>query len=287
MSFTFPMKEEHSYHKNSLNTYNQSAIQHVYSASNLMNYNSHLNTKRQPANPRTQGTQTNITQPPLRQPAAHQTQRIQTNITQTPLRQPAAPTPVSQPSQPFRPLPIFHKPVQKGQKVPLSFDSAQGTLEIYFGWNTKNPLCDIDVSAFLLGKDGKVLGEDWFVFYGQPKSPDGSVAFFDTCPNDREYYTINFKLLHPAVERIVFVLTINDALEHHLNFSMLQDAYIRILHHGNELVSFKMTEYYSNIISMMIGELYFYKGNWKFNAIGNGIARDLAGLCAYYGVQVI
>lgn len=264
MSFTFPMKEEHSYNKNSLNTYNQSDVQHIYSASNLMNYNSHLNTKGRSANPQIQG--------------------IRTNITQTPLKQPATPAPVS---QPFRPLPIFHNPVQKGQKVPLSFDSGQDTLEIYFGWNTQNPLCDIDVSAFLLGKDGKVLGEDWFVFYGQPKSPDGSVAFFDTCPNDREYYTINFKLLNPAVERIVFVLTINDALEHHLNFSMLQDAYIRILHHGNELVSFKMTEYYSNIISMMIGELYFYKGNWKFNAIGNGIARDLAGLCAYYGVQVI
>ena len=139
----------------------------------------------------------------------------------------------------------------------------------------------------MLGKDGKVLGDEWFVFYGQPKSPDGSIFFFDTCPNDREYYTIDFKRLNPAVERIVFVLTINDALEHRLNFSMLQDAYIRILHHGNELVSFKMTEYYSNIISMMIGELYFYKGNWKFNAIGNGIARDLAGLCAYYGVQVV
>lgn len=48
-----------------------------------------------------------------------------------------------------------------------------------------------------------------------------------------------------------------------------------------------MTEYYTNVISMMIGELYLYQGKWKFNAIGDGIAQDLAGLCQWYGVEVI
>ena len=28
------------------------------------------------------------------------------------------------------------------------------------------------LSAFLLGADGKVLGDSWFVFYGQTLSPD-------------------------------------------------------------------------------------------------------------------
>ena len=69
---------------------------------------------------------------------------------------------------------------------------------------------------------------------------------------------------------------------------MLKDAYIRIMDRsGKELVSFLMTEYYNNIISMMIGELYLHNGAWKFNAVGNGVARDLAGLCALYGVQVV
>jgi len=75
------------------------------------------------------------------------------------------------------------------------------------------------------------------------------------------------------------VLTINEAIEKHLNFSMLKDAYIRILDasDNSELVSFKMDEYYSNVTSMMIGEVYRHNGTWKFNAIGNGVARDLAG----------
>ena len=93
--------------------------------------------------------------------------------------------------------------------------------------------------------------------------------------------------LNPAVKKIVFVLTINEAFEKKLHFGMLKDAYIRLLDHGSrkELVSFSMTDYYTNVISMMIGELYLYNGSWKFHGIGNGAAKDLAGLCELYGVQ--
>ena len=48
-----------------------------------------------------------------------------------------------------------------------------------------------------------------------------------------------------------------------------------------------MTDYYSNVISMMIGEVYQHNGTWKFNAVGNGVAKDLMGLCELYGVQVM
>lgn len=70
---------------------------------------------------------------------------------------------------------------------------------------------------------------------------------------------------------------------------MLKDAYVRIIDQASsqELASFQMDEYYSNVTSMMIGEIYKHNNIWKFNAIGNGVAKDLAGLCALYGVQVI
>ena len=87
---------------------------------------------------------------------------------------------------------------------------------------------------------------------------------------------------------MVFVLTIHEAFEKKLHFGMVEDAYIRILDTGSkkELVSFQMTDYYSNVISMMIGEIYLYKETWKFHGIGSGVAKDLAGLCALYGVEV-
>ncbi len=104
---------------------------------------------------------------------------------------------------------------------------------------------------------------------------------------DRELITIDFQKLNTSVKKIVFVLTIHEAFAKRLHFGMIKDAYIRILDaQGKECVSFQMTEYYSNVISMMIGEIYQHNGSWKFNAVGNGVAKDLAGLCALYGVEV-
>ena len=100
---------------------------------------------------------------------------------------------------------------------------------------------------------------------------------------------VDLTKLNPQVRRIVFVLTINEAFDKGLNFGMMKDAYVRILDSSgnNELAGFMMTDYYTNVISMMIGEIYIHNGTWKFNAIGNGVAKDLAGLCEFYGVQVI
>lgn len=200
---------------------------------------------------------------------------------------PASPTP-SNNGFIAKPIPPLNKQIQKGQKVAIETQAKLTKIQAKLGWNITNPNCDVDVSAFLLNNTGKVIGDSWFVFYGQESSPDGSTVFSTVQDQDREIISVDFTKLNPNVSRIVFVLTINEALEKHLNFSMLKDAYIRIMDACNvELVSFKMEEYYANVTSMMIGELYQHNGIWKFNAIGNGVARDLAGLCELYGVQVV
>ena len=204
--------------------------------------------------------------------------------------QPAFSTPTSNATAPIpaQTIPPLLHPVQKGQRVPLA-SVPVSKIKACLGWNVTNAACDVDVSAFLLDASGKVPGDDWFVFYGQEQSPDKSTSFSVSSGTDREIITVDLAKLQPDVAKIVFVLTINEALANHLNFSMLKDAYIRILDASSdtELVSFKMYEYYSNVTSMMIGEIYRHNNAWKFNAIGNGVERDLAGLCEYYGVQVI
>jgi len=203
--------------------------------------------------------------------------------------QQAFPSSAAPPVISSRPIPPLNKPIQKGQKAALENEKKLLKIEARLGWNVTNPACDVDVSAFLLNSTGKVIGDAWFVFYGQDTSPDKSTVFSQAQDQDIEMITIDFTKMNSSVSKIVFVLTINEALEKQLNFSMLKDAYIRIIDAStnSELVSFKMEEYYSNVTSMMIGEIYQHNGAWKFNAIGNGVARDLAGLCELYGVQVI
>lgn len=185
-------------------------------------------------------------------------------------------------------LPALTRRASKGQKLPLNFSGNK--LRVNCGWNVKNPDCDVDVSAFMLGNNGKVVGDDYFVFYGQETSPERSITFKNTeSRNVNELFDIDLSILSPAISKVVFVMTINEALEKSLNFSMISDAYIQIMdvNTGSELASFLVEEYYNNITSMMMGEIYLHNSAWKFNAIGNGVNRDLAGLCELYGVQVV
>ena len=69
---------------------------------------------------------------------------------------------------------------------------------------------------------------------------------------------------------------------------MVKDAYVRVVDKstGKELVKFNLTEYYSNVTSMVVCELYKHNGEFRLNPVGDGVAKDLAGLCEMYGVNV-
>lgn len=184
-----------------------------------------------------------------------------------------------------RPL---HSLIQKGQKINIGTAGQLHRVRIAMGWNTLNPQCDVDLSAYLLDSTGKVPSDNWFVFYGQTRSPDGSVSLnVNGSSQDREIVDVDLTRLHSSIRKIVFVLTINEAFTYQLNFSMVKDAYIRLLDPADnrEIISFMLTDYYANVTSMMLGEIYLYNDTWKFNAVGNGVAKDLAGLCELYGVQ--
>ena len=180
--------------------------------------------------------------------------------------------------------------LRKGQKLSLMRENPNLTaVEVSLGWRVQNPACDMDASAFLLGSNGKVVGDEWFVFYGQTSSPDGSVVHHgERGGTGEETLSIDLKKLHPSVKRIVFILTIHEALRQRLNFGMVSDAYIQVRdgRMGKGILRFRLDEYYSNVISMVVGELYEKNGEWRFNAVGNGVDRDLEGLCGLYGVQV-
>ena len=183
----------------------------------------------------------------------------------------------------------------KGQKVSLTKGNpGLRNVVVGLGWDVNQfdtgGDFDLDASAFLLDSSGRVPNDNWFVFYSQVHSPDGSVVFHQEDPKrqDREVIQVSLDKLSPQIQKVTFVLTIHEALTQKLNFSMVQDAYVRILDGGTgqELVSYRLEDAYANVISMTIGELYLHKGQWKFNPVGNGVRQDLAGQCAIYGVEL-
>lgn len=183
-------------------------------------------------------------------------------------------------------MPQFSAPVKKGQKVLLDRkNSGINRVDLCFGWKILDARCDVDVSAFLVCENGFVPNEDWFVFYGQNKSPDGSVRL--KC-GERSIIQVDLSCVTQDIKRIVFVVSIHEAFEKGLNFSMLRNVWVQVndVFAGKELVSYQLEEYYSNVTSITICELYKHNGQWKFNPVGNGVNRDLAGQCAMYGVEI-
>ena len=186
--------------------------------------------------------------------------------------------------------------LKKGQKFAIAgAGGAQlSTIRMGLGWDIKNQACDLDASVFMLDGNSRILNGDdsWFVFYGQTVSPDGSVKHSGDSQGretgDDETITINLSQVNPQVQRIAFVVTIDEALDRGLNFSMVANAYVRIIdgNTGSELARFNLTDYYANVTAMVVGELYRHNGSWKFNPVGDGVAKDLAGLCEFYGVRV-
>lgn len=196
-----------------------------------------------------------------------------------------APPPVAPPAVAPMALPPLPNPLGKGQKTALPVQ-AGGKLRVCFGWNVSDQRCDVDASAFLVDARSQVPGDEWFVFYGQTQSPDGSVRQ-EPGGQDRECLSVDLGRLDPQVQKIVFVLTIDQAFSKNLHFGMLKDAYLRLLdERGQVLLSYQPEEYYPTVTSMTLGELYRHKGQWKFNPVGNGVHQDLAGQCAIYGVEL-
>lgn len=187
--------------------------------------------------------------------------------------------------------------LSKGQKVSLSkMNAALDMIEVGLGWdvmtNSAVPY-DLDAEAFMLGANGKVLSDDWFIFYNQPCSPDGSCRHMGDNKDgngvgDDEVIQLQLSRVNPQVAKIAFVVSINEALQRGHNFGGVQNAYVRVVDKSTnkELIKFNLTDYFKEVTSMTVGELYLKNGEWRFNAVGQGLNTDLAGLCGFYGVNI-
>ena len=182
----------------------------------------------------------------------------------------------------------------KGQKYSIKDRDGRPAqqLKICLGWDIKDGRVELDASAFMLCDNGKVPGDEWFIFYGQPDSPDNGVHYkiFKDDPNspDDAALILDLERVDPRVTKIALAVTIYEAGAHSLNFGMVQNLYARILDSrtNREIASFRMDECYSSVTAMVLGELYRYKGEWKFNAVGSGKNLDLAAFCGMYGVAL-
>ena len=176
--------------------------------------------------------------------------------------------------------------LQKGQKVELR-KSDGGSLRrvmVGLGWDEvkqtrgffapKPQDIDCDASAFLC-MGGRLTSNQDVVYFGNLRHGSGAVAHMGdnltgAGEGDDEQILVDLSVLPSQYDKIVFVVNIYQAAQRRQHFGMIQNAFIRICdaETNQELCRYNLSENYDGMTAMIFGELYLYKGQWKFNAIG-------------------
>lgn len=186
----------------------------------------------------------------------------------------------------------------KGQKIDLTKGNpGLGKLLVGLGWDTNSfdtsNTFDLDAVAFLVGQNGKITKDNDFIFYGNLLHGSNSVEHLGDNltgegDGDDEQVTVNLASVPENIDKIVFGVTIYDAVAKNQNFGQVENAYIRVVDTktNEELIRYDLGEDFSIETAIVVGEIYKDGSEWKFNAIGAGFQGGLAALCGNYGVDV-
>ena len=170
----------------------------------------------------------------------------------------------------------------KGQRIEIGLSK----VGIGLGWDPNEgtgSAFDLDASAFMLGENKKIPADEYFVFYNNTLSPDGSVESSgdDTTggssDGDDETLTVDLSKVDPKIKEIVFTVTIHDYETRRQNFGQVRNSFIRIYNAATneEIAKYELDEDFSIETAVEFGRLYNRNGEWKFEAMGIGYKGGL------------
>ena len=180
--------------------------------------------------------------------------------------------------------------LEKGQRIGIVLSK----VSVGLGWDPNEGTgfnFDLDASAFMLGSNKKIPNDNYFIFYNNPKSPDGAVESTgdDTTGGnsdggDDETLNVDLQKVDSSIQEILFVATIYKADERKQNFGQVRNSYIRIYNSitNEEIARYDLDEDFSIETAVEFGRLYRRGEEWKFEAMGIGNKGGLQALVNKY-----
>ena len=173
--------------------------------------------------------------------------------------------------------------LQKGQRIEIGLSK----VGVGLGWDPNQSTgydFDLDASAFMLGENGKLPQDEFFVFYNNPLSPDQAVESSgddmtggNSDGGDDETLSVDLTKIDARIKEIIFTVTIHKAEERRQNFGQVRNSYIRIYNavSDEEIARYDLDEDFSVETAIEFGRLYKRNGEWKFEAVGQGYKGGL------------
>jgi len=174
--------------------------------------------------------------------------------------------------------------------VGLGWDEAeQSGVGGFFGrLSRRTQDIDCDASAILCNDKGKFAG---LVCYKNLQLNNGSIIhqgdnLTGAGEGDDEQIMVDLSKMSPAVDKVVFVVNIYEASNRKQHFGMIKNAFIRLvdIDKNSEICRYNLSDNYYGMEGLIVGEIYRYNGEWKFNAIGQPVkdASHIDDLTAMY-----
>ncbi|MGB7362525.1 MAG: AIM24 family protein [Rhodococcus sp. (in: high G+C Gram-positive bacteria)] len=134
----------------------------------------------------------------------------------------------------------------------------------------------LDVSALLLGSNGKVRSDNDLIFFNNPRGPgvqyDGRVVHIDTAA------------VPPDVDSIAITASLDGTGP--ATFGTAGFMAVGVFdQHGEESVHFDVTELGTESAVVCV-EIYRRGGAWKIRAVGQGFDDGLAGIATDFGITI-
>ena len=128
--------------------------------------------------------------------------------------------------------------LDKGGNVSLTKQApGLAAVTVGLGWDVRSTTgtdFDLDASAILADRTGKVLSDAHFVFFNNLSSPDGAVEhtgdnLTGEGEGDDEQVEVDLTRVPAEVDRIVFPVSIYQAEQRGQSFGQVRNAFIRVL----------------------------------------------------------
>ncbi|MGA7204744.1 MAG: TerD family protein [Specibacter sp.] len=157
------------------------------------------------------------------------------------------------------------------------------------GWDaiaSNGPSAELVPFAVMCDSGGAAVSNDHLVFFNQLVSADSSVTFAGD--EDQEQIDVDLALVPADIAKIVFFVYVDPDVRGKGSFATVRNSHIRVATAENrELVRFEIpASNLDSVTAMIFGELYRYRDDWKFRALGQGYSTGLAGVAKDYGITL-
>ncbi|MFJ6070265.1 restriction endonuclease [Streptomyces sp. NPDC093065] len=145
----------------------------------------------------------------------------------------------------------------------------------------------LDVCA-LVCRGNRVLSDDHFVFYNNPRTPDGSVRALPATAPDKAAICASFDTLPDDADRLVLVAAVDPEVNPDADLSGFTDARIRLLDPAlTELGQLEVSDGRPAETALVLGSFRRRSnGDWDFVLGGKGYSGGLEELVRDFGIEV-